>query len=83
MGGICPVCNGMENIYVSCKRCGYPLVDLGRYMDYFDQYSAYVEIDDKKKTDGIVNDYKMWKCPHLLYCPHCFAQNIMLINELQ
>lgn len=82
MSTICPICNGLESVYIVCKRCGHHVEDAGRYMDYFDNYSAYLEIDDKKKTDGIANDYVQAQCPHLLFCPHCHEQSIMLINEI-
>ncbi len=82
MSRICPICNGFESIHISCKRCGSNVFDAGRYMDYFDNYSAYLDIDDTKMANGIENDFADSKCPHLLYCPHCSEQSIMLITEI-
>lgn len=79
---ICPLCNGLESIHVSCKRCGSLVKDGGRYMDFFDDYSAYLDIDELKKTDGIENDYAEQKCPHLLFCYNCNKHFIFLISEV-
>lgn len=82
MSHMCPVCNGLESIHIGCKNCGYPLDNNGRYQDFFDDYSAYMEVDEMKKINGIPNDYQENKCPHLLFCPHCFDQSVILIQEM-
>lgn len=78
---ICPICNGFEEIQTYCPSCGNKLEDKGRLMDYFDDYSAYMPIDQMKLEDGYVDDNQNHKCPHLLYCSSCGADHVTLINE--
>ncbi|OLO36416.1 hypothetical protein BTR23_15205 [Alkalihalophilus pseudofirmus] len=81
MDHICPICNGLEEIRVACDRCGCTLEDKGRLMDYFDDYSAYLEIDGTKKVDGFNTDISNNQCPHTLTCPNCGSNSIMLVGE--
>lgn len=78
---LCPLCNGFESVHVHCEHCGTNLEDKGRLIDYFDDYSAYLEIEDMKKIDGINNDYQRKKCPHLLMCSNCHEQSVFLVSE--
>ncbi|MBU8905422.1 hypothetical protein [Desertibacillus haloalkaliphilus] len=78
---ICPLCNNLGTVEMSCTKCHHPLEDKGRLIDYFDDYSAYLEIDDMKKIDGIQNDLKNHECPHLLYCPNCQSDKVFRVTE--
>jgi DNA-directed RNA polymerase subunit M/transcription elongation factor TFIIS len=78
---ICPVCNGFENIEASCSSCGSRLEDSGRVMDFYDDYSAYMPIDQMKMEDGYPRDYQQEECPHLLKCPACGHDSVMFIKE--
>lgn len=82
MGNVCPLCNGIDIVRAACDRCGIQLEDKGRIIDYFDDYSPYLEMEDMKKIDGIPNDYKKQKCPHLLLCPQCESESIFLVREI-
>ena len=82
MSYICPVCNGLESVHIGCKNCGHALEDHGRYQDFFDDYSAYMEVDEMKKCNGIKDDFKTHKCPHLLFCTNCNEQSIILLREI-
>ncbi|WP_408607266.1 hypothetical protein [Cytobacillus praedii] len=78
---ICPICNGFEELKANCSSCGNELIDSGRIMDYYDDYSAYMPIDQMKMEDGYPNDYKLKKCPHLLKCSVCGNEVVSLIKE--
>ncbi|ADU29705.1 hypothetical protein Bcell_1442 [Evansella cellulosilytica DSM 2522] len=80
--GYCPVCNGLVQIKKNCPHCSELMKDNGRYMDYFDDYSAYLPIELTKQTDGIVDDGKNNNCPHILTCTSCQHDMIVLINEV-
>ncbi|WP_462408887.1 hypothetical protein [Neobacillus sp. Marseille-QA0830] len=78
---ICPVCNGMREVYVLCPDCGQPMLESGREMDYYDDYSAYMEIDLMKMEDGYPESKTGHKCPHLFRCPSCLKDETIFINE--
>jgi len=67
---------------MQCMDCGATVEDKGRYIDYFDDYSAYLEIDDMKKIDGIAADLSNHQCPHVLYCENCGKETVYLVNEI-
>jgi hypothetical protein len=78
--GICPLCNGFYEIHPPCQ-CGSEMKDSGKEMDYYDDYSAYMEIDDLKLENGYLDDHKAHKCPHLFTCPQCSRDRIIFIDE--
>lgn len=78
---ICPICNGFEEIKEKCNSCGTDLNDTGRLMDYYDDYSAYMPIDQMKMEDGYPNDFVNKECPHLLKCPVCGQDEVKFIKE--
>ncbi|MFT4415891.1 hypothetical protein ACLM5H_18690 [Fredinandcohnia humi] len=78
---ICPLCNGFRNASFPCSQCGNLLEDSGRIIDYFDDYSAYMQIDDMKKIDGIKSTLSEHECAHLFYCVHCNTEEVKLIKE--
>lgn len=80
---ICPVCNGIEVVSMTCELCNSVMDDKGRLMDYFDDYSAYLEIDGMKLFDGIKDDAKNQQCPHVFYCPNCQIEKTTLIQEIE
>jgi len=78
---VCPLCNGFKTVHYTCSSCGKPLEDTGRIIDYFDDYSAYMEIDDMKKIDGYNTTLSQHECAHLFTCNHCNNSEVMLIKE--
>ncbi|WP_370529761.1 hypothetical protein [Alkalihalobacillus sp. AL-G] len=50
-------------------------------MDYYDDYSPYLEIDGMKMEDGYPEDEKEKLCPHVFYCVQCSSENVLLIHE--
>jgi hypothetical protein len=79
--GICPLCNGFEASSTTCTSCFQMMEDQGRVMDYFDDYSPYMEIEDMKKIDGYQQSYKENLCVHLLYCANCHDEQVVFIKE--
>lgn len=82
LANICPLCNGMQFDQVPCPACQGDMVDRGRYTDFFDDYSPYLDIDGMKKEDGILNDLQNHQCPHVFECLLCSNQQIRIINEV-
>lgn len=79
--GICPVCNGFQQLDLSCPSCNKTFEDKGRIMDFFDDYSPYMQIDQMKLEDGIPDDNEQQLCPHFLKCSHCGYEITFLIKE--
>ncbi|MFA9557248.1 hypothetical protein ACERII_08095 [Evansella sp. AB-rgal1] len=78
---LCPVCNGLDKIKQQCTSCESLMDDQGRYLDYFDDYSAYMPIDLMKMIDGISSDQQQNLCPHLVMCPTCNKDELIMIKE--
>lgn len=81
--GICPICNGLENKQIYCANCNKKTTDKGRLLDYFDDYSAYLDIEGMKMFDGISDDAKNHQCPHVFYCDQCRIEKTVLIQEIE
>ncbi|MGA8941358.1 MAG: hypothetical protein WB502_01375 [Thermoactinomyces sp.] len=79
----CPVCNGFSSLGdQTCPECGGRLTDQGRFIDLFNDYSPYREIDDLKMTDGFSDDAEKHLCPHVLFCTSCKLSNITMVEEI-
>ena len=78
---ICPLCNGLREMYLLCTNCGEQMLDSGRLIDFFDDYSPYMEIDLMKMEDGIPDTNSGQKCPHLYTCPSCHNDDVIIIKE--
>lgn len=79
--GICPVCNGFEELKIECPTCGSVATDRGRMMDFYDDYSAYMPIDQMKLEDGYRDDLAKDQCPHYVKCDHCGYETAYFIQE--
>ncbi|MCE4051088.1 MULTISPECIES: hypothetical protein [Bacillaceae] len=77
---ICPLCNGFEQLNKVCADCGQQVEDKGRIMDYYDDYSAYMPIDQMKLENGYP-DLEQHLCPHLVLCPSCEREDLVFIQE--
>jgi len=80
MTAICPVCNGWQELASVCSHCQKTVEDKGRIMDYYDDYSAYMPIDQMKMEDGY-QDLQEHLCPHLVICEHCGSEEIVFVQE--
>jgi len=78
---ICPVCNGLRELYLICTNCGEPMLESGRLMDYFENYSPYMDINLTKMEDGYPDTNSDEKCPHLYSCPACHSDEVIFIKE--
>lgn len=78
---ICPICNGLRKIHMQCKKCGSEMIESGRIMDYYDDYSAYMDIDLMKMEDGYPETYANHQCPHYYRCPNCLSNEVIFIKE--
>lgn len=81
MMGICPICNGFQEVQKNCRSCGKAIEDSGRVMDFYDDYSPYMPIDQLKLENGYPNDFENEQCAHLLKCPQCGFDEIAFIQE--
>jgi hypothetical protein len=79
--GICPICNGFKASETTCAQCQSVMEDKGRVIDYFDDYSPYMEIDGMKKIDGYEQTFQQHQCAHLLYCNNCQSEQVVFIQE--
>ncbi|MDR7071119.1 hypothetical protein [Fictibacillus barbaricus] len=79
--GMCPVCNNFHTINVRCPECGRSITDRGKVSDFFDDYSAYMEVDELKLEDGYKHDFKDSQCPHIFYCDSCHQEVMFFIGE--
>ncbi len=66
---------------MKCKKCGSVMMEKGRIMDYYDDYSAYMDIELMKMEDGFPESFKHHQCPHLYSCPNCLTDEVILIME--
>ncbi|KEF36685.1 hypothetical protein M670_04102 [Schinkia azotoformans MEV2011] len=80
---VCPLCNQIEQQQYICPHCQQAMADEGRLMDYFDAYSAYLDIEGMKLFDGHPNNRKKHECPHVFSCLKCSKQVVYLINEME
>ncbi len=78
----CPLCNGLTTIVYPCKECGMSMGDFGKVMDYYDDYSAYLETDIQKQTDGDPQSVEQAVCRHLLSCSRCGNDEVISIHEM-
>lgn len=79
--GICPLCNGFKSSLTNCPTCNQLLKDKGRVIDYFDDYSPYMEIEVMKRIDSYEQTWEGNLCAHLLYCDQCEAEHVVHIQE--
>ncbi|PLS17568.1 hypothetical protein CVD28_11245 [Bacillus sp. M6-12] len=79
--GVCPLCNGLREVQIFCENCGDRMDDQGKVMDYYGNYSPYMDIDSLKKIDGYETSLKNGECPHLMLCPSCRSERVVLIKE--
>lgn len=79
---MCPLCNGLRSSRSKCITCQSLMDDKGRFLDYFDDYSAYLDINGMKLFDGIENDQRDHQCPHVFTCTNCHTETTILIQEI-
>ncbi|MGM9923493.1 MAG: hypothetical protein ACI35R_04515 [Bacillus sp. (in: firmicutes)] len=78
---ICPLCNGLQQVELPCRRCLAPLIDKGKLTDYLDDYSAYEDSDTLKQVDGITASVQNHLCVHYFFCETCGGEEHVVIEE--
>lgn len=78
---LCPLCNGLKHINLYCPECDNAMVDKGKVTDYYDAYSAYEDTDTLKQNDGFPQSLSNGQCAHLMICPKCHYEEVILIKE--
>jgi hypothetical protein len=76
----CALCNGIVEYKGLCPKCGDSTSDQGRYYDYYDEYSAYMDIQHVQLADGIPNSSCTDTCLHLFTCIRCGGEEGKSIN---
>jgi hypothetical protein len=79
--GMCPICNGLKTLSLTCNKCQQKLIDYGKVMDYYEKYEAYMPIDLNKMSNGIDNDFEEELCAHYIICSHCGDSSVYLVEE--
>lgn len=78
---ICPLCNGLESITMTCPQCGNMLEDYGPVSYLVYSYSPYyLSLEEMKRDDGWI-DQITDQCPHQFFCPNCNYMDIILMQE--
>ncbi len=75
---ICPLCNGLSRLELSCPLCGAQLEDQGFLGNYYGPYSPYEDEKNLDRTDGVGPG----QCIHLFSCPVCGYDHRLVINSL-
>ncbi|WP_341540268.1 hypothetical protein [Melghiribacillus thermohalophilus] len=55
--------------------------DQGRVIDFFDDYSPYMEDEGMKWLDGVADSARRHLCIHLFHCPQCDYDIQIAIQE--
>ncbi|MCP3741634.1 hypothetical protein [Rossellomorea sp. BNER] len=56
------------------------MTDHGRVYDYYDDYSAYMDIDSIQLADGIPGSSGGEECLHLFACSNCTFEKPVIIK---
>ena len=71
MEKICPVCNNLKIKICNCKKCGAIMEDKGIIQEFFDDYTANMEINDTNKY-----------CVHIYQCSNCDFFDKINVNKI-
>ena len=62
METVCPLCNGLQIVTISCPLCGAVMQDGGTIESFSGPYAPYTDNEEEAGTAY---------CIHLLFCPSC------------
>lgn len=68
---ICPVCNALTSLEISCPKCGSAAEDEGRWSDWSGPYAPY-EPTLITTLESVATDDSI--CQHTVRCIHCDIQ---------
>ncbi|MGM9986054.1 MAG: hypothetical protein ACI35O_02390 [Bacillaceae bacterium] len=74
---ICPKCNGLQTTTYRCETCSSIMDDCGRAVDYYDDYSPYLDEAITNKVDGLTSEEDEHVCKHLFYCQTCQKEKLI------
>ncbi|WP_256759808.1 hypothetical protein [Cohnella sp. WQ 127256] len=75
---ICPICNALSPLEVSCPNCGSAAEDEGRWSDWDGPYSPYEPILFAKGDALTITDETL--CQHTVRCVACHTPFTIEIN---
>ncbi|SEO18693.1 hypothetical protein SAMN05518847_106192 [Paenibacillus sp. OV219] len=78
---LCPICNGLEQLYALCPVCSLQTEDCGRLDDFTGPYAPY-QPDTITNSETIPSlSFIGNNCSHVVYCPSCSATYEVQISE--
>jgi len=77
---VCPLCNGLQQLYYECPSCRISMADAGKVSDYFDPYGHYNDDETVKMGDGYAHTANEPVCPHLFVCTSCGKDQVAFIE---
>ncbi|WP_431029934.1 hypothetical protein [Lysinibacillus sp. LZ02] len=78
---MCPLCNALKTVEMTCSTCNTTLEDSGKVSDFLDPYGHYNDEETVKMGDGYANTAKDQICPHLMVCQNCGHDEVKFIQE--
>ncbi len=76
---VCPLCNGIDEMNMSCQMCSEKMKDHGPIVNFFDDYSPYLSNDMTQLVDGVPHD----QCVHLFSCEKCKHDKQVIVNRVR
>jgi hypothetical protein len=75
---LCPLCNGLDKIFLLCPNCEEPLVDAGIPDIFFAPYNPYMDQEYLEASCNANHD----DCTHLFSCPKCGYDQRLTIKKI-
>lgn len=75
---VCPLCNGLYEVNLTCPACGAGMRDAGFLEGFLGPYSPYLDESILDQTDGVAAD----ECCHLFACPVCGLDRRITIHRI-
>ncbi|SES99737.1 hypothetical protein [Anaerobranca gottschalkii] len=75
---ICPVCNGLKEIYLQCPICHGEMEEGGSLQQFFDPYSPYLS-QEIMSLEGMSDKV----CVHLIFCSNCGIDKRISVNKIK
>ncbi len=76
---LCPLCNGLDQPEVRCRRCGEIMENCGAIQEYYDDYSPYLDMHVTRMIDGVSGD----QCLHVFFCKGCNGIRSVAVNLVE
>ncbi|WP_350342760.1 hypothetical protein PRVXT_002018 [Proteinivorax tanatarense] len=76
MALICPVCNGVKQVFKACPTCNKTMEEAGSISQFLDPYSPYLSVNDGELGD------KDKTCTHLFFCEICNTDKRIEVEKI-